>query len=198
MNDQRTLVAGLLARIYVPLTSDDAVLCLQATGAQSIEAGEVEDLLVADLESFQRGDSQTQWICPALSGDGGTPEDEYITLSGWPLRSRIVFGVLSEAQELMLLRQFCDLAISALEGGRLDGELGPMVERIEGLTIHFDEAGSQRYRKAEGLYGKLAACREVAEDAYPAAMRREKAARDAAVGLISQLGSEEILFGVRE
>jgi hypothetical protein len=46
------------------------------------------------------------WICPVLEHPDGKPADEFFTRSDWPLRARIVWGVLSEAQELSLLRGF--------------------------------------------------------------------------------------------
>lgn len=195
MNDLRTRVAGVLARVYVPLTADDVALCLRTAGLRPV-GSDIAGLPEAELERFRRGESQEEWICPALNGENGTAEEEFMTLSSWSLRSRIVFDVLSEAQELMLLRRFSDLALSVVEKDGSGGDLAPMLERIDDLTVHLDEPALRRYRQGEPLYAKLVACSEAAEDAYPTASRTEKAARDAAATRISRFELPETLFGV--
>lgn len=191
MESKRNLVAGLLGRIYVPLTPDDILVCLRAMGEASVDEAYLDDLLQRERSDYLSGLSRSAWICPALEPDSGHACDEFITRSDWVMRSRLVFDVLSDSQEIYLLRGFCDLAISIQEQNDKSSDQESLLERIEDLAVHLSVRDiGEKVREGGNAY-LLHAYRELAEDAYPLAYRAVKAQYEAAVEGILSLGERE-------
>jgi hypothetical protein len=195
--EARPAVLALLNRLYVPTAVDDLVLCASVVGTAGISSDLVEDIAASDLEDFLAGIERPAWVCPALDFPGGSPNGEFLTRSDWPLRTRIVPGAPSEGQELMLLRQLCDIAMSALEKGLADrSDVHALLERIDDLTIHVPEQLAEETRARRGLHDDhLTLYRELAEDLYGDVIKRDRRDQIELVSEFGELSDREKFFG---
>jgi hypothetical protein len=100
----------------------------------SLSEEEVTGIAGQDFRDFSSGTGRDVWICPALECLGGSANHDYLTRSDWPTRARIVEDMLSEAQEVMLLRNLCDIALIAIERGQEGPQLRRLTSRIDDLT----------------------------------------------------------------
>ena len=109
--DVRTIVLGLLSRLYVPVSAEDFSLYAQVTSEVFVPEEVLTEIVIHDRVAFTVGEDLGVWICPALECPSGKPDFDYLTTSDWPVRSRLIDGNgVSEAQELMFLRHLCDVA----------------------------------------------------------------------------------------
>ena len=109
----RTKVLDILSQLYVPVSPDDVSLCAEVGTGVNLSEEKVTCIARQDFQGFSSGTGRDIWICPALEYPNGSASHDYLTRSDWPTRTRIVEGVLSEAQEIMLLRNLCDIALVA-------------------------------------------------------------------------------------
>jgi hypothetical protein len=195
--EARPALLALLNRLYVPTTVDDLVLCGSVVGTAGISSDLVEEVAASDLEEFLAGVERPAWVCPALDYPGGLSNEEFLTRSDWPLRTRVVPSFLSEGQELMLLRQLCDIAMSALEKGFSDrADVRALLERIDDLTIHVPEQLAEETSARRGLQDDhLTLYRELAEDLYGDVIEKDRRDQSALVAEFSELPDRVKFFG---
>lgn len=190
----RAAVLSALNRLYLPIAADDLALVTRLVEGVEVGEADLDALAQADRASFRSGDESPVWICPALEYPAGKANDEFFTRSDWPLRARIVRGVLSESQELFLLRHFCDLAISAAADEPL---VALLRERIEDLTIHLSESQiAERRAEHRESVDDLEIYRELAEDLHGELIRQERVAQRDAIEALEQLTLPARYFGV--
>ncbi|MEU5264131.1 hypothetical protein [Amycolatopsis sp. NPDC021455] len=192
--ETRKPVLDALNRFYAPMPADDLVMVLAlATGVEHDEEA-LTALAAADRAEFSAGAERPVWICPALEYSGGEASDEFLTRSDWPMRARVVRGVLSESQELWLLKQFVSLKWS--------GEYPPsrhldrLHERIVDLSIHVPrERLAEKKADRGGRYDLLELWWEIAEDRHGELVRQERIAQAGVIGELERLPLPERFFG---
>jgi hypothetical protein len=195
--ETRSTVLGLLNRLYVPVTSDDLALCLRLVSGVELSTELLEELAAKDHDEFDASLDRAVWICPALEFPSGAANPEFFTRSDWPTRTRVVHDVLSVGQELMLLRQFCDIAMSAVERG-VEGAAGLelLLERIDDLAIHLPGQKVEEMRTRRELQDdNLTLYRELAEDLYGDTIKSERQPQRGMVSATEKLALAEKYFG---
>jgi hypothetical protein len=198
-DETRRGVLSVLDQLYLPAELDDVALCARVDSGLEVDAGALAELAAADREEFLSGIERAVWICPALEYSDGQPNDEFITRSDWPLRARLVEGILSETQELMLLRQLCDIAIVAAERGiRSAEDYARLIARIEDLTIQLPTARLREMRARRTIpMDDISLYRELAEDLYSERVKEERAVKQHAVAALEHLSIAEKYFGTQ-
>jgi hypothetical protein len=192
----RSTVLDLLSRLYVPVAADDLSLCAEVTAGLRVPEETVADLARRDFEDFSGGPERDIWICPALDYPGGSANCNYLTRSDWSARSRLVEGVLSEAQELMLLRNLCDMAAIAVEQGDPSQALRRLMDRIDDLAIHIPELAVEEMRSRRTVpTSDVLLYREIAEDLYGPLIRIARKRQREVVDTIDRLPLPERYFG---
>ena len=151
-------------------------------------------LAAADRAEFSAGAERPVWICPALEYDGGEANDEFLTRPDWPMRARVVREVLSESDELWLLKQFISLKWSAKYPP--SRHLDRLHERIGDLSIHVPpERLAEKKADRGGRYDLLELWWEIAEDRFGELVRHERIAQAGAIGKLERLPLPARLFG---
>lgn len=194
--DIRSRVLRHLASLYVPVTADDLSLYAHAVDKVIVSAEQLTELAYRDRTAFLSGVKYDSWICPALEFPDGTADYDYLTSSSWPVRSRLVDGGLSEAQELMLLRHLCDIISVAEESGVMGEGYDRLVDRINDLTIHIpgERLADMRDRRTVPT-SDFIIYREIAEDMYGPLARTARLEQRAAVERIQSRPDFEKYFG---
>ena len=198
-DETRRGVLSVLDELYLPVEFDDVALCARIHSGLDTDPRAVAELAAADRADFLSGIERAVWMCPALEYSDGHANDEFVTRSDWPLRARLVDGMLSEPQELMLLRQLCDIALVATERGiRNEEDYDRLRERIEDLTIQLPTARLREMRARRTIpMDDISIYRELAEDLYSERAKEEMIVRQHAVAALEQLDTAERYFGVR-
>lgn len=196
--ETRDIALRLLKRIYTPISAGDLAICARATG-QALDEAAVEDLLTRDHEDYGNGTDRPVWLCPAIDYPDGLPNVEFLTRSDWPLRTRIVQGVLSEVQELMLLRQFCDIALIAVHSDSESPAGAQLIERIDDLTIHLPSSKLEEMRGRRTVdTSDLVLFRELAEDLYGEKIAEIREEQRDFVNMLEMRPVDEKYFGARQ
>jgi hypothetical protein len=192
----RSTVLDLLSGLYVPVAADDLSLCAEVAVGVHVPSETIADLARRDFEDFSVGTVRDVWICPALDYPDGSADYNYLTRSNWSARSRLIEGGLSEAQELMLLRNLCDTAAIAMEKGATGQELRRLMDRIDELAIHIPESAVEEMRSRRTVpTSDVLLYREIAEDLYGPVVRVERKRQHAVVETIDGLPLPERYFG---
>lgn len=193
-DETRAAVLSALNQLYLPIEADDLSLVSRLTKGVEVDEADLVDLAEADRASFRAGDERPVWICPALEYPDGKANEEFFTRSDWPMQARVVRGIRSKAQELFLLRHFCDLAMSA------DADepwVALLRERIDDLTVHFSESRlAERRAERGGSVDDLEFYREFAEDLHGELVREERVTRREAIEALEQLPLPTRYFGL--
>jgi hypothetical protein len=186
----RHAVLRALHRVCAPMAADDLAMVVSLTGGPSVSEATLAELAGEDRAAYFAGESRPLWICPALEYPHGEPNDEFFTRSDWPIRNRTVRDVLSETQELWLLRRFCDFAMrEAPVPTRL-------AERIDDLTIHLPAARVAEHvaERGETVAGREV-YREVAEDRHGVLVGPDRGPHHHVHEALDALPEAERLFG---
>lgn len=187
---------NLLSRLYVPVTPDDLSLCAETAIGLRIPEEAVAALARRDFEEFSCVVERDIWICPALDYPQDSANYDYLTRSDWSARSRLVEDALSEAQELMLLRNLCDMAMVALERGNTGESFHRLTDRIDDLTIHTPKSALEEMRSRRTVpTSDLLLYREIAEDLYGPLIRVVREKQHEVVYRIDKLPLPERYFG---
>ena len=191
----RDAVLGALDLVYQPVAADDLALVVELTEGLEVSEAALAELAAADRAAFFAGADRPVWICPALEYADGRAADEFLTRSDQPMAARVVRDVLSESQELWLLKQFCGLAQSILKRRvKVPSRLG---ERIVDLSIHLP-ADRLAERRADGdRLDDLGVYRELAEDRFGELVTEERIAQAHVIDALERLAPPERYFGVR-
>lgn len=192
----RSTVLDLLSRLYAPVAADDLSLCAEVSAGMRVRGEVIAELARRDFEGFSAGMERDTWICPALDYPDGSANYDYLTRSDWSARSRLVEGRLSEAQELLLLRNLCDMAAITAEKGGTSQELRRLMDRIDELAIHIPESVVEERRSRRTVpTSDVLLYREIAEDLYGPAVRVERKRQQAVVETIDRLALPARYFG---
>jgi hypothetical protein len=192
----RTTALDILSQLYVPVAPDDVSLCAEVGAGMRLSEETVAGLARQDFQEFSSGTDRDIWICPALEYPNGSANHDYLTRSDWPIRTRIVESVLSEAQELMLLRNLCDIALIAVERGEEGPALRRLASRIDDLTIHIPASAIEERRSRRTVpTGDMELYREIAEDLYGPMVRAQRKKQDGVASSIDGLPLSERYFG---
>lgn len=192
----RSTVLDLLSLLYAPVAADDLSVCAEVSVGVRVPEEAIADLARRDFEDFSAGMERDVWICPALDYPDGSANYDYLTRSNWSARSRLVEGVLSEAQELLLLRNLCDMAAIATEKGTTGQELRRLMDRIDELAIHIPESAVEERRSRRTVpTSDVLLYREIAEDLYGPVVRVERKRQHAVAETIDRLPLPERYFG---
>lgn len=192
----RSTVLDILSQLYVPVAPDDVSLCAEAGAGMPISGETIAGLAGQDFHEFSRGADRDAWICPALEYPDGSANHDYLTRSDWPTRTRIVEDVLSEAQELALLRNLCDIALIAMERGKEGPALRRLISRIGDLTIHIPASTLEERRSRRTVpTSDIELYREIAEDLYGPMVRAQRKKQDGVASSIDRLPLPERYFG---
>lgn len=194
----RLMVVGMLNRIYIPLTSDDLALCLHAIHGSDVDTSPIATLLERDHLDYINRVERSTFFCPALTFPSGAADDEFFTLSHWPIRARLVEDVLSTGQEMLLLKHLCDLAMQvegAPEGD--SASAAALRERIDDLTMNFSrvDIDARRALLAPGE-SVLPVYRDLAEDHCSDFVRDERFKQRFVVEKIENLDEMQRFFGI--
>jgi hypothetical protein len=190
----RDAVLGALNLVYQPVAADDLALVVALTEGLEVSEASLTELAAADRAAFLAGADRPVWICPALEYADGRPADEFLTRSDQPMAARVVRDVLSESQELWLLKQFCDLALSFVERRvEVPRRLG---ERIDDLSIHLPADRLAEKRADRDRPDDLGVYCELAEDRFGELVREERVAQGHVIGALERLAPFERYFGV--
>jgi hypothetical protein len=127
-------------------------------------------------------DELVHGVC--VNGDGiafpidvesGEVSDEFVSLSELPTFYRLFERVLSEYQEISLLRGFCDYYARAVELGGPPDVVAEIYSRIEDLSINLPgNLVRERAARSGTPIDWLEVIRNVAEDIYGDVERRER------------------------
>lgn len=192
----RTTVLDILSQLYVPASPDDVSLCAEVGAGVRLSEEKVTCIARQDFQEFSSGTGRDIWICPALEYPNGSASHDYLTRSDWPTRTRIVDGALSEAQEIMLLRNLCDIALIAMERGQGSLELRRLTSRIDDLTIHIPSSAIEERRSRRTVpTSDIELIREIAEDLYGPMIRAQRKRQESIVSSIDELPLPERYFG---
>ena len=192
----RKTVLDALNRFYAPMLADDLVMVLALTTGVEHDEEALMALAAADRAEFSAGEERPVWICPALEYDGGEANDEFLTRSDWPMRARVVREVLSESDELWLLKQFVSLKWSGKYPP--SRHLDRLHERIGDLSVHLPpERLAEKKADRGGRYDHLEIWWEIAEDRHGELVGQERIAQAGAIGALERLPLPDRLFGVR-
>ncbi|MCR6487217.1 hypothetical protein M8542_30750 [Amycolatopsis sp. OK19-0408] len=183
--------------LYLPTAADDLAMVMALDANIVVEEAALAELATADHAGFSAGIERPSWICPALEYENGEPNAEFLTRSDWPMRARVVREVLSESQELWLLRQFCGLALSLAER-RNDlpvAHIDRLHERIGDLSVHLPaDRLAEKWAEREVPDG-LSVYLELAEDRHGELVREERVAQEHAIAALEALPLPARYFG---
>jgi hypothetical protein len=186
----------MLNRVYLPMMIDDLALCMQAQSGAQVDARNLAELLPMDRSRYASGAGAPPYICPALQLPTGAAQDEFLTLSTWPIGARLVNGVLSAAQEMFLLKAMCDLVLSA-EGTSDYARVADVLhERVEDLAVHFSTAQIEtRSARLGAGDDRFLIYRELVEDLAGPEVDAERVQQLAAVQRIEALSEASRFYG---
>jgi hypothetical protein len=192
----RSTVLDVLSGLYVPVSADSLSLCAEVAVRVHVPEETIADLARRDFEDFSAGMERDVWICPALDYPDGSANYNYLTRSNWSARSRLVEGALSEAQELMLLRNLCDTAAVAMGKGATRQELRRLMDRVDELAILIPGSAVEEMRSRRTVPTRdVLLYREIAEDLYGPVVRVERKRQHVVVETIDGLPLPERYFG---
>ncbi|MFJ1760468.1 hypothetical protein ACIOD2_09140 [Amycolatopsis sp. NPDC088138] len=191
---ERTLVRDAVLRAlhaaWSPVAADDLAMVVSLVGGPAAGEATLAELAAEDRAAYFAGEERPVWICPALEYPNGEPNDEFFTRSDWPSRGRTVREVLSETQELWLLRVFCGFAMGA------DPIPPRLAERIDDLTIHLPAGRLAEHAAGRGeTVPSFEAHREVAADRFGVLVGQERVAHQHVYEALDALPEAERLFG---
>jgi hypothetical protein len=195
-SDVREAVLRALQSIYQPTAIDDLVMVLALQAGLVLTEEAVAELAAADRADFAAGVERPSWICPSLEYENGEAANEFLTRSDWPMGARVVRDVLSETQELWLLRQLSALAVSLAERREVHppAQMLRLRERIGDLAIHLppDRLAEKLADRSDVMWVHY----ELAEDCYGELERQERVAQQHVIAGLEQLALPERFFGV--
>ncbi|MEU8635689.1 hypothetical protein AB0C38_26285 [Amycolatopsis sp. NPDC048633] len=122
----------------------------------------------------------------------GEANDEFLTRSDWPMRARVVREVLSESQELWMLKRFLSMRF---EKSPPSPHLDRLHERIHDLSVHLPPERIAEKRADREQPGEPEIRWEIAEDRHGALVGQERIAQVGAIGVLEALSLPERYFG---
>ncbi|MEV6827406.1 hypothetical protein [Amycolatopsis sp. NPDC051102] len=193
--DLRDTVLAALQRFWAPMLFDDLAMVLALEHDVDVDEETLAALAAADRADFAAGVERPVWLCPALEYRNGEANDEFLTRSDWPVTARVVREVLSESQELWLLKQFLVIPDRTDPSPQLDR----LHERIQDLSIHLPPERIAE-KKAdpdwdEQRIDELELWWMLAEDLHGELRRHERIAEAGAIGALEALPRLERYFG---
>jgi hypothetical protein len=193
----RNTVLAALQGFWAPMLLDDLAMVLALEHGVDVGEQTLSALAAADRADFAAGAERPVWLCPALEYRTGEANDEFLTRSDWPVTARVVREVLSESQELWLLKQFLSI------GGRTPSpHLDRLNERIQDLSIHLPpERIAEKKADPDADPGLVDESDDldirwmVAEDLHTELRRHEDIAEAGAIAALEALPRPERYFG---
>jgi hypothetical protein len=185
-----------LNRFYAPMMADDLAMVLSLDEGLDIGEETLTALAAADRADFASGVERPVWICPALEYRDGEASGEFLTRSDWPMPARVVRELLSESQELWLLKQFLSMRFKTRPPSP---HLDRLRERIQDLSVHLPperiaEKKADRDQPADHP-DDLEIWWEIAEDRHAELRRHEQIAEVGVIGALEALPLPERYFG---
>lgn len=190
--DLRETVLSGLNRVYGPMMADDLRMILALEHGVDVEEKTLTALAAADRADFAAGVERPVWICPALEYRDGEASDEFLTRSDWPMPARVVREVLSESQELWLLKQFLSMGFTTRPPSP---HLDRLRERIQDLSVHLPPERIAEKKADRDHPDDLEIWWELAEDRHGELRRHERIAEVGAIGALEALPLPERYFG---
>ncbi|MFB9689378.1 hypothetical protein [Amycolatopsis plumensis] len=189
----RGAVLDALQGFWAPMLLDDLAMVLALEHGVDVDEETLSALAAADHADFAAGVERPVWLCPALEYRDGEANDEFLTRSDWPVTARVVREVLSESQELWLLKQFL-----SIDCRTPSPHLDRLNERIHDLSVHLPPERIAE-KKADPDWDEETDDLELwwmlAEDLHGELRRHEKIAEAGAIGALEALPRSERYFG---
>lgn len=197
LEEIRSIALGVLSQFYMPVSTHYLAMLAEVAAGMDISDDAVANLARQDFEDFSGGIERGFWICPALEYPSGSANYDYSTRSDWPVRSRLVADGLSEAQELALLRNMCDMAAIRQERGDASPAFRRLMERIDELAIMIPGPRMAEMRSRRIVpTSEVILYREIVEDLYGPLVRVARSEQREVADTIDSLPAPQKYFGV--